>query len=125
MCCKLVFTHGINVEYMYAFIQRDRGSAVIIFRFDKVDQAVDVLKDNNFTLIPVDVLCFFFKDLFVHGAVPYRKKIAKFFFSPLFKEKTCLISMSVQDCAGTHADAVSCAQDFRRVHAPHVSRQGQ
>ena len=56
---QLVSTHGINVEYMYAFIQRDRGSAVIIFRFDKVDQAVDVLKDNNFTLIPADVLCSF------------------------------------------------------------------
>ncbi|MDR0816987.1 MAG: ACT domain-containing protein [Desulfovibrio sp.] len=54
---QLVSRHGINVEYMYGFIQRDRESAVMIFRFDKVDQAVDVLKDNNFTIIPADVLC--------------------------------------------------------------------
>ena len=42
---------------MYAFVQRDQESAVIIFRFDKVDQAVDVLKNNGFTIIPADRLC--------------------------------------------------------------------
>jgi hypothetical protein len=53
---QLVSGHGINVEYMYAFIQRERD-AILIFRFDKVDLAVEVLKNNNFAIIPADALC--------------------------------------------------------------------
>jgi hypothetical protein len=34
---------GINVEYMYAFVQRSEGNAVVIFRFDDTAKAVDVL----------------------------------------------------------------------------------
>lgn len=33
----------INVEYMYAFVQRSEGNAVLIFRFDDTDQAVAAL----------------------------------------------------------------------------------
>ncbi|WP_165072984.1 MULTISPECIES: ACT domain-containing protein [unclassified Desulfovibrio] len=54
---QLVSRNGVNVEYMYAFVQRDQESAVMIFRFDKVDQAVELLKANNFTIIPADRLC--------------------------------------------------------------------
>ena len=54
---QLVSRNGINVEYMYAFVQREGESAVMIFRFDKVDQAVEVLQANNFTIIPADRLC--------------------------------------------------------------------
>ncbi len=36
---------GINVEYMYAFVQRSGDNAIIIFRFDELDQAVKVLQD--------------------------------------------------------------------------------
>lgn len=36
---------GINVEYMYAFVQKCEGSAVLIFRFDDADKAITVLKD--------------------------------------------------------------------------------
>ena len=31
--------NSINVEYMYAFVQRSEGNAVLIFRFDDTDQA--------------------------------------------------------------------------------------
>lgn len=34
---------GINVEYMYAFVQRSGDNAIIIFRFDELDKAIDVL----------------------------------------------------------------------------------
>lgn len=34
---------GINVEYMYAFVQRSEGNAVLIFRFDNTEQAVAAL----------------------------------------------------------------------------------
>ena len=54
---QLVSRNGINVEYMYAFVQREEESAVMIFRFDKVDQAVEVLQANNLTIIPAARLC--------------------------------------------------------------------
>lgn len=54
---QLVSNNGINVEYMYAFVQREGESAVMIFRFDKVDQAVEVLQANKFTIIPAARLC--------------------------------------------------------------------
>lgn len=56
---QLVSKNGINVEYMYAYVQRAKNKAVMIFRFDKVDQAVDLLKCNNFVIIPVAGLCAF------------------------------------------------------------------
>ena len=42
---------------MYAFVQREAESAVMIFRFDKVDQAIEVLKAHNFVIIPAERLC--------------------------------------------------------------------
>jgi len=35
---------GINVEYMYAFASHPQNKAVLIFRFDDPDRAIDVLK---------------------------------------------------------------------------------
>lgn len=47
---------GINVEYMYAFVQQSGDSAVLIFRFDRTDQGIELLKKNNITTIPGDKL---------------------------------------------------------------------
>ncbi len=33
----------VNVEYMYAFVERQGGNAVIIFRFDNLEEAIQVL----------------------------------------------------------------------------------
>jgi len=41
----------INVEYMYAFVERSGGNAVIIFRFDNVDEAIKVLTNSGFTVL--------------------------------------------------------------------------
>lgn len=41
----------INVEYMYAFVERCGGNAVIIFRFDETDKAIDSLKDSGFNIL--------------------------------------------------------------------------
>lgn len=35
---------GINVEYMYAFVQKSEGNAVLIFRFDDPDKAIAALR---------------------------------------------------------------------------------
>lgn len=35
---------NINVEYMYAFVQKSEGNAVLIFRFDDSEKAIEALK---------------------------------------------------------------------------------
>jgi hypothetical protein len=42
---------GINVEYMYAFVQHSGKNAVMIFRFDHIEEAVRVLEENNIKVI--------------------------------------------------------------------------
>jgi hypothetical protein len=37
----------INVEYMYAFVQHSGKNAVIIFRFDNLDQAIELLQKEG------------------------------------------------------------------------------
>ena len=41
----------INVEYMYAFVQQSGNNAVMIFRFDQIDEAVNLLKNNGLSVI--------------------------------------------------------------------------
>jgi hypothetical protein len=47
---------NVNVEYMYAFVQQSGSNAVIIFRFDNLDEAVRVLQANGVTVIEGDRL---------------------------------------------------------------------
>lgn len=42
---------GINVEYMYAFVQKSEGNAVLIFRFDDTDKAIDALRQGNIKVL--------------------------------------------------------------------------
>ena len=42
---------GVNVEYMYAFIQQSDGNAIMIFRFDDLETAVNLLRENNINVI--------------------------------------------------------------------------
>jgi len=41
----------INVEYMYAFVERCGGNAVIIFRFDETDRAIAALMKSNVNIL--------------------------------------------------------------------------
>jgi len=47
---------GINVEYMYAFVQQSGDSAILIFRFDRTDQGIELLQKNNIAIIPGEKL---------------------------------------------------------------------
>lgn len=42
---------GINVEYMYAFVQKSGENAVLIFRFDDPDMAISVLKNAGIRIL--------------------------------------------------------------------------
>lgn len=41
---------GINIEYMYAFFEKPEDSALLIFRFEKTDEAIDVLLKNGINI---------------------------------------------------------------------------
>jgi len=45
---------GINVEYMYAFVQRSGDNAIIIFRFDELDKATRVLLDAGVRVLKAE-----------------------------------------------------------------------
>ncbi len=47
---------GINIEYMYAFLAKHKDDAVIIFRFENPESAVEVLQNAGVTLISSDEL---------------------------------------------------------------------
>jgi len=49
---EVLSKNGINVEYLYAFVERSGEYAVIIFRFDAPDKAIDVLQKNGMTVLP-------------------------------------------------------------------------
>ncbi len=48
---KKLESDAINVEYMYAFVERCGENAVIIFRFDETDRAIASLLQSGFTVL--------------------------------------------------------------------------
>ena len=42
---------GINVEYMYAFVQKSGEDAIIIFRFDDIEKAITVLQKGKVRIL--------------------------------------------------------------------------
>ncbi len=48
---QILDKHNVNVEYMYAFVERSGDNAVIIFRFDDVDEAIDALTNNGVKIL--------------------------------------------------------------------------
>ena len=47
---------GVNVEYMYAFVTQSGRNAILIFRFDRTDQAIEVLQKNSVRILSGDEL---------------------------------------------------------------------
>jgi len=41
----------INVEYMYGFVEKASGNALMVFRFDDPDKAIAVLKEKNIRVV--------------------------------------------------------------------------
>ncbi|HYA13098.1 MAG TPA: ACT domain-containing protein [Syntrophales bacterium] len=53
---EVLAKNAINVEYLYAFVEKSGENAVIIFRFDSPDNAINVLLKNGFTVLPGEKL---------------------------------------------------------------------
>ncbi len=48
---KVLSEAGVNVEYLYAFVQQSGENAIIIFRFDETDRAISVLSQNKVRIL--------------------------------------------------------------------------
>lgn len=46
----------INVEYMYLLAGGDAANVNMIFRFDRIDQAIETIRAAGFRLVPADEL---------------------------------------------------------------------
>ncbi len=54
---KIIDAADLNVEYMYAFVNKRNDDAILIFRFDDVDKAIGVLRENNVTIMTGEQIC--------------------------------------------------------------------
>lgn len=48
---SIIKDEGINVEYMYAFLQKNEGKAIIIFRFDEIEKAIATLLKAGISIL--------------------------------------------------------------------------
>ena len=48
---KCIKEAEINVEYMYAFVNKTGENAVLIFRFEKMEEAIEALRREGFTIL--------------------------------------------------------------------------
>lgn len=45
---------GINIEYLYAFVQKASNAALVVFRVEQIDKAVKVLLENGTRILGGD-----------------------------------------------------------------------
>ena len=48
---------GVNVEYMYAFVEKATDKAVVIFRFEAIDTALKVLAQSGISVLTAETVC--------------------------------------------------------------------
>ncbi|MBF0523240.1 MAG: amino acid-binding protein [Candidatus Omnitrophica bacterium] len=48
---KVLIKDDINVEYMYAFVEKSQDKAIVVFRFDDPDKAIASLTKNKIRII--------------------------------------------------------------------------
>jgi hypothetical protein len=53
---EIISREGINVAYMYAFVEKSGENAVMLFRFDKPETAIAALQKNGMTVLPGEKL---------------------------------------------------------------------
>ena len=54
---KVIEKGNINVEYMYAFVNKSDENAVMIFRFEEIDEALETLKKAGITTLTSAQIC--------------------------------------------------------------------
>jgi len=54
---KCLTIDNINIEYMYAFVNKTAENAVLIFRFEKMEEAIATLQKGGFTILSREQIC--------------------------------------------------------------------
>ena len=49
---RVLETHNISVEYMYAFVEKATDKAVLVFRFENMDEALAAFKKAGVSVLP-------------------------------------------------------------------------
>ncbi len=52
----LLKKHNVSVEYMYAYVEEPKESAVMIFRFEDTDETLEILKKEGVKILSGDVI---------------------------------------------------------------------
>lgn len=45
---------GVNIEYLYAFLQKATNAALVVFRVEQIEEAIEVLQKNNVSILEDD-----------------------------------------------------------------------
>jgi hypothetical protein len=48
--------HDINIEYMYAFVEKRVDNAIVVFKIDAAQDAVDALRQHGVPVLSGDVV---------------------------------------------------------------------
>jgi hypothetical protein len=48
---KILADNDINLEYMYGFVEKTSEKALMVFKLDNVEKAIDVLQKNNISIV--------------------------------------------------------------------------
>ncbi len=54
---KSIEQADLNVEYMYAFVNKSGENAVLIFRFEDMDRAITSLQEEGYRLLTGEQIC--------------------------------------------------------------------
>ncbi len=54
---KVIEAAEINVEYMYAFVNKSGENAVMIFRFEEIEEAIRILQEKGITILSGAQIC--------------------------------------------------------------------
>jgi len=50
-CLKKLEKEGINIEYLYAFVQKASKAALVVFRVEELDRAIEVIQQNGYRVL--------------------------------------------------------------------------
>ncbi|MFA5424256.1 MAG: ACT domain-containing protein [Phycisphaerae bacterium] len=48
---KVLAEGNLNIEYMYGFVEKHGGKALLVFRFEDADAAIETLTKNNIKIV--------------------------------------------------------------------------
>lgn len=53
---KVLTDNDINIEYMYGFVEKASDKALMVFKFEDIDKAIDVLCKNKVSVVSKEAI---------------------------------------------------------------------